>query len=30
MEPEAVAGEVVNVLASPVRVDSITIQPPTT
>ena len=30
MDPDAVAGEVVNVLASPARVDSITIQPPTT
>lgn len=30
MDPDVVAEEVVNVLASPVRVDSITIQPPTT
>ena len=29
MDPDVVAGEVVNVLASPARVDSITIQPPT-
>jgi NAD(P)-dependent dehydrogenase (short-subunit alcohol dehydrogenase family) len=30
MDPDLVASEVVNVLASPARVDSITIQPPTT
>lgn len=30
MEPDVVATEVVNLLASPARVDSITIQPPTT
>ncbi len=29
MDPDLVAGEVVNLLASPARVDSITIQPPT-
>lgn len=29
MDPEVVAGEVVNVLATPARVDSITLQPPT-
>jgi NAD(P)-dependent dehydrogenase (short-subunit alcohol dehydrogenase family) len=30
MDPDVVAGQVVNVLASPARVDSITIQPPMT
>jgi len=29
MDPDMVAGEVVNLIASPARVDSITIQPPT-